>query len=360
MLRTATQEPFFDLLNELQVDFTFNKGEQEAELFGHKIFFRTGEHPDRLRGPNLMWAWLDEPAMQRQLVWKVIEGRLRRRGKPHTVGGSISVSGSPSAWITGTPAGFNWVHDLWVQSDDPRYRMYTASTAENIYLPPEYVADLEASYSGEFAAQELHGEFVAFEGLVYAEFRQAIHLIEDDPNPRYHRVRAVDYGYTNPFVCLWGAVDEDGRLYVYDEHYQRRDLIENHAASIKGRGGSFDWTVADHDAQDNAQMLSCGIQTIPAKKEVSLGIQRVKSRLVVQRDGRPRLFIHPRCVNLLREIGMYRWKENGKDEPVKEHDHAMDALRYMVMQLEAGSGAAFTNKPGAKPRTAGLRGGGNW
>lgn len=332
MLRTATQEPFFDLLNDLNVKFSFNKAEQEMDLFGNKVFFRTGEHPDRLRGPNLMWGWLDEPAMQKELVWKVLEGRLRKRGKAVTVAGNIHVSGMPSAWITGTPAGFNWVYERWAENDDPRYKMFTASTTENVYLPPEYVADLEASYSGEFAQQELHGQFVAFEGLIYDEFRHAVHVFDYDPPDDWLRVRAIDFGYTNPLVVLWGALDEDGRLYVYDEHYKRRELMEYHAEHIKARG-EVEWTVADHDAQDNAELRRHGIVTAKAKKDVMAGIQKVKARFITQADGKPRLFIHERCTNLLKELGQYRWKED-KEEPVKENDHAMDALRYMVMQLD--------------------------
>lgn len=325
MLRDATQHTMFGILREAGVDFSFNKNEQEAVIAGHRVLFRTGDHPDRLRGPNLSWAWIDEAAMQKAAVWEITLGRLR--------------IGKPSAWVTGTPAGFNWVYDRWT-GEDPNYELINASTADNIYLPPEYIVDLQASYSGEFAAQELHGQFVAFEGLVYDEFRTGTHVASLSPPEDWRRVRAIDFGYTNPFVCLWGAVDEDGRLYIYDEYYKRRELMEYHAAQINARGEA-EWTVSDHDAQDVAELRKHNIATIKAKKDVMAGIQKVKARLMVQADGRPRLFIHERCVNLLREIGQYRWKDD-KEEPVKENDHAMDALRYMVMQLDPTTTARVT------------------
>lgn len=319
MLRDATQHTLFTLLRAAGIEYTFNKVENEARLFDHRILFRTGDNPDRLRGPNLTWAWVDEAAMQKPAVWDITLGRLR--------------VGKPSAWITGTPAGFNWVHERWT-AGDPQYELINASTADNVHLPSEYLRDLEASYSGEFAQQELHGQFVAFEGLVYSEFRRGVHTFNHEPPKDWIRVAAIDFGFTNPFVVLWGAVDEDGRLWVWDEHYKRQELMEYHAAQILSRG-PVDWYVADHDAQDNAELRRWDISTIRAKKEVVAGIQKVKARLIVQQDERPRLMIHERCVNLLKEIGMYRWKEGGpKEEPVKENDHAMDALRYMVMQLD--------------------------
>lgn len=320
MLRDATQHTFFEILDESGIPYEFNKGDQEAILFGNRVLFRSADHPERLRGTNLTWCWLDEGAMMRAATFDIVLGRLR--------------VGDRTAFTTTTPAGFNWVYDLSLRGSD-EYEFIRARTQDNRYLPQDYIDDLEAAYTGEFAAQELEGRFVAFEGLIYSEFREQVHIRESDPSG--YRVSAIDFGYTNPFVVLWGSVDEDGRLHIYDEHYLRRELIEHHAEQIKARG-DCQWYVADHDAQDVAELRKLDIMTTPARKSVLSGIQKVMSRLIVQPDGRPRLTVHPRCVNLLKEIGTYRWKERStKEEPVKENDHAMDALRYMVMQLDGGT-----------------------
>lgn len=320
MLRDATMHTFFEILDEAGIQYEFNKTDGEAQLFGHRVLFRSADQPNRLRGTNLMWAWLDEGALMRSAVWNIILGRLR--------------VGKASAWVTTTPAGFNWVHER-VNCGAPGYELIRARTADNAYLPSDYVEDLQATYSGEFAAQELDGEFVVFEGLVYNEFRHGTHVDDFEIPEDWDRVRGIDFGFTNPFVCLWGAIDPDGRLYIYDEHYQRKELIEHHAEHINARGNEYIWTVADHDAQDNAELRKYDIITIKAKKDVVSGIQKVKSRMIVQADGKPRLYVHPRCVNLLREMSMYRWRDDSaKEEPVKDNDHAMDTLRYMVTQMD--------------------------
>ena len=51
--------------------------------------------------------------------------------------------------------------------------------------------------------------------------------------------------------------------------------------------------------------------------------------LKVHGDGKPRLTIDPSCVETINEFESYVWRPE-KDEPVKENDHAMDALRYAV------------------------------
>jgi len=329
MLRDVTQRTFFEILRESGVAYNFNKTEGVCKTSNCTILFRSAEHPDRLRGPNLSWVYLDEAAQMRPLVWDVVIGRLR--------------IGEPKAWITTTPAGFNWVYDYFVERSDPNYLMIQAKTKENVHLPGDYVEDLGNAYTGEFSKQELDGEFVRFEGLVYSEFYRQTHIIKPFEIPdSWQRYRAVDYGYTNPFVCLWGVVDEDGRLYIYREHYQSQRLIKEHANEITKHDDKIQWTVADHDAQDNAEMRSCGINTVNAKKDVITGIQKVKSRLEVKGDGKPRLYVFNNCRNLIKEFESYQWQESKdnrgeKEEPMKVNDHAMDALRYLVMQIDRGA-----------------------
>jgi phage terminase large subunit len=170
----------------------------------------------------------------------------------------------------------------------------------------------------------------------------------------------VDFGYTNPFVCQWWAIDSDGRAYLYREIYRTRRLVSDHAKQMLtlSQGERIECTLADHDAEDRATLSSCGIDTLAAVKSVAIGIQAVQARLRVAGDGKPRLFIlrdslierddllverkHPLCTE--QEIGSYVWakQQDGrplKEEPVKQWDHGMDAIRYLVAHLD-GIGAA--------------------
>ena len=49
------------------------------------------------------------------------------------------------------------------------------------------------------------------------------------------------------------------------------------------------------------------------------------------------IFFDKSCVNTIKEFGSYIWDakaaEHGEDKPVKEKDHAMDAIRYFVMTI---------------------------
>ena len=67
-----------------------------------------------------------------------------------------------------------------------------------------------------------------------------------------------------------------------------------------------------------------------AENDVALGISRVQKALVFDI-----LSISPDQDNLIRELGLYEYDkksiEKGKEVPIKENDHACDALRYAVM-----------------------------
>lgn len=224
-----------------------------------------------------------------------------------------------------------------------------------------YMAKLEA-LTGVRKARLRHGRWAMAEGAVY-EFDRTVHLVDHfEIPPEWRRFRAIDFGFTNPFVCQWWATDPDGRLYLYREIYMTRRTVRRHAAQIRdlSEGEEYEFTVTDHDAEDRATLEEEGIYTTPANKEVSPGIQAVQERLKGAGDGRPRLFMlrdslveadeelietkKPFCTE--QEFDSYVWAKGqdgkpAKEAPVKLYDHGMDAMRYMVMARPDEMGPGF-------------------
>jgi len=81
-----------------------------------------------------------------------------------------------------------------------------------------------------------------------------------------------------------------------------------------------------------ADMKNAGLPAMGHKGRVLDGIQAVQNYLAIAGDGRPRLTVDPACVETINEFESYVWRPE-KDEPMKENDHAMDALRYYVDNL---------------------------
>ena len=201
------------------------------------------------------------------------------------------------------------------------------------------------------------GQWVQADGTVYDfDRRQEGHLVDRFEVPReWTRIRVIDFGYTNPFVCQWWAIDGDGRMFLYREIYFTQRTVKVHAALINqlSEGEDYEATIADHDAEDRATLLENGIITIAAHKEIPPGIQAVQERLKRAGDGRPRLFLMRDCLVerderleeakkpccTLEEFDGYVWPKGTdgkavKEVPVKLNDHGMDAMRYAVAYVD--------------------------
>lgn len=186
------------------------------------------------------------------------------------------------------------------------------------------------------------GKFGSYEGLVF-QLDEQIHIVDDFQIPAdWKRIRAIDFGYTHPFVCLWIAYDHTNDCaYVYREYSVVQQTVKYHAGQILrlSEGENIAVTVADHDAEDRATLLENGIRTKPANKSVLTGIDNLIDLFDYTNNKKTRIKIFRSCTELINCIYSYRWKnENGsvtaKDrEVIKEDDDEADALRYGIMEI---------------------------
>lgn len=229
-----------------------------------------------------------------------------------------------------------------------------------------YIAKLDA-LSGVRYMRLRKGIWCAAEGLVYEGYDPAVHIHKriGIPPISWTRYIAVDFGYTNPMVVQFWAEDEDGRLYLYRELYHTKTTVDEMVPKIKAamnlkKEPRPRMIICDHDAEGRAVLeRELGMSTKAAKKTVEDGIQAVQKRLRINdADGRPRIYLcldalverdkeladkkKPTCT--IEEIVGYVWDRGTavaqaagkppKEAPVKEDDHGMDAMRYMVAERD--------------------------
>lgn len=176
------------------------------------------------------------------------------------------------------------------------------------------------------------GQWATAEGAVYDTFSHADHVKERDNSEFQRWYLAMDEGYTNPAVILLVGEDSDNRLHVAREYYEKgklqKDVVLKASDWYLERGVQL--VAVDAAAAGLiADLRDTGLPAEPYKGRVLDGITLIQEYLKIQDDGRARLTIDPACVNTINEFESYIWK-SGKDEPVKENDHALDALRYLV------------------------------
>jgi len=202
-MRDSTMREFFKLLPKDLIE-NFNKSEYELKLVnGTEVLFRSLENYEAVRGVEVAFIWIDEANLVSLKAWRVCLGRLRQPGYPHR------------SCITTTPRGkkHNWVYDEYHVKPDsnPKLsrRIYHARTRDNIKnIGTEYVEDLESTYTGEFALQELEGQFVdIIEGRVFSQFSYDYHVD--------YFGEEIFYNDNEPLYGFWDyGVGDEGVLWI--------------------------------------------------------------------------------------------------------------------------------------------------
>lgn len=322
------------LINQLPLD-DIKRNETELIMTlpnSSLIELKGADQPDSLRGAGIEGVILDEYAFMKPDVWEEIIRPMLLDSK----GWAIFIS---------TPNGFNHFYDIAEEAKlKPNWSYYHATTYDNPYIDEEELDGERAHTDPDTFAQEYLGEFKKVKGLVYPSFDRDIHVVSNDLVPTEGtRYAGIDFGYTNPTAALLAIVDYDNNWYIYDEVYERGLTTQQATDTIKRhmKDDYFTGIVGDSAAaQEIANYATYGINVIPVNKtsdSIRTGIRLIQDRLAIQGNGKPKLFVASNCKSLISEFETYRYPEEKEDknvpeEPIKENDHAMDALRYMFIQ----------------------------
>jgi phage terminase large subunit len=352
-LRDTTLKTFLEICpKELILEYRVADAIVRIRSTGGKvsnIFFRHLEEPDKLRSLNLNGFYIDESSQVSEYAFLLLQGRLRGKAVRKGV-------------LTTNSDGRSWSWRYFVQksqfSTEEAKSLYydiKAPSTENRHLPSDYVSTILATWTEDRIRREIYADEDAFEGAVYSEFRRDTHVIKPFKIPEeWTKFIGADHGYTNPSCWLWAAADYDGNIYVYREFYKSELTIKEICQEVnklnaddkidyvaidpsiratRAQTGASDWDTYQENL-DKKFILT------PARNEVMTGIDRVKMHLKVNdKTKKPKLFVFDSVIETLNEIGEYRWDrkegqtddKNAKEAPRKYKDHAMDALRYLVM-----------------------------
>lgn len=341
--RQAKNIYWLDVLpNTIPKELIAKKNESELIIHlinGSLIELKGADNPDSLRGAGIKGLILDEYAFMSPSVWETI---LRP---------TLVDSGGWAIFIS-TPNGFNHFYDLaeYAQGHDSYFYSH-ATSYDNPHIPNQEIDDLRDDYiakgkENEFY-QEYMGEFRKMSGLVYKTFDRKIHVVDpkDVPETGTHLL-SVDFGYTNPMAAVFVLVDRDDNWWVYDELYDTGLVTEQAVNIIQTKMGQhrFSTMVGDSAAaQEIANFNNAGLPIKPCEKtkdSIMSGIRTISDRLKVQEGtGKPKLFISSVCTNLIFEFEAYHYPEekegrNASEMPLKENDHALDALRYLAISVK--------------------------
>ena len=258
-----------------------------------------------------------------------------------------SVSGS-RLWFNCNPAGpTHWFYKTWVQEAEKRNCLRLHFTMEdNPSLSPGIRARYERLYTGVFYRRYILGQWAQAEGRVYDFFEPD--MVKPVPRVPFEKwYISCDYGTVNPTsMGLWGL--HRGIWYRVKEFYfssrdaQRQMTDEEYAAALDNlaEGRTITAVIVDPSAASFIEVLRRRRRHVmKATNDVLTGIRLTSDAL---KEGR--IVICEGCSDCIREMDEYVWdlRSGAKDRVKKEHDHAMDDMRYFVATVLAKRDTGFT------------------
>lgn len=191
---------------------------------------------------------------------------------------------------------------------------------------------------------------------VFSEYDEKVHLFDHEIDmPGVTWVGGMDFGFRAPTVYLWALLDLRGDLWIMDERVETGRLLSEHAKAIvegTGKRVGHKWPLPtwigadpagnnrnDQSGLGNTQILGIsGVEMKTKRLLLQQGLELVRARLLpAGENAKPRLYVHARCTVLRECLEKYHYAADKpySMEPVKDgYDHAVDALRYLVQNLD--------------------------
>ena len=313
------------------------------------VFYLFGGRDERsqdlIQGITLRGILLDEVALMPRSFVEQAMSRCSEEGSKF--------------WFNCNPEGpQHWFYlEHILKAEEMKYLRLHFDIEDNLSLSQEIINRYKSMFTGIFYKRFILGQWVAADGIIYDCFLKErncynnqnrnevlpIEIIEKDIFQGIPWI-ASDYGVYNPMVFLKcykyrKANDDVPYFYIDDEYYydSRKMMVQKtdseYIEDLISFVGNNRIRSLIIDPSASSLIIAAnrnGILTQKANNDVEEGIRMVyaliaSGHLMINEDN---------CPNLVNELGLYVWNEkrgeNGKEEPVKQFDHALDALRYFV------------------------------
>ena len=288
---------------------------------------------DLVQGITLAGVFFDEVALMPESFVNQATGRC-------------SVDGS-KYWFNCNPDGpYHWFKQNWIDKRKEKHLLYLHFTMDdNLSLSEKVKARYRSMYTGVFYRRYILGLWAMAEGIIYDMFSEERHVADPETFSDLlldgNRYVSCDYGTQNATVFLLWNQGTDGIWYCTREYYysgreegqQKTDA--EYADDLESwlSGTDINAVIVDPAAASFiAELTKRGYRVIKAKNDVADGIRLVATKLNLLK-----IVFSNICQDTIKEFASYIWDakaaEHGEDKPVKQYDHAMDAVRYFVYTI---------------------------
>lgn len=316
------------------IKYEWNEGKNSIIANGRKIIYNSMDEGsiNAILGSEIGWFWIDEADYAPLYSLELVNSRLRCPRATRLLGR-----------YTSSPNGYKNMYDMFVASEqDGTRRMVSATTYDNPHLPPSYIDDLKKQYTPLQFRQQVMAEFVNLQGgQVYDCFSEDKHKIEFDHKQVFSKTYlGLDFNVAQ--MCAVAVKFENNTFYVYDEYYLLNSNTIKMTQEVARREPNYrkDLLVVPDSTFEARSVTSAttskeilrraGFQVMSTRNPYHGERQQAINNLFWN-EGKdvPRILIHPRCSNLIKELNTLT-----PDDKEGEVSHLAVALGYVVWKLD--------------------------
>ncbi len=347
-LKDSTFSQLIWAIEKLGVSEYFEINKSPLELTykhtGQKIFFRGLDDPLKITSiiaPKgyLCWIWIEEAyEIEKEEDFDTLVECIR---------GDVGEKLFKQITVTFNP----WNEHHWLKKrffDDYSNEVFATTTN---YLCNEWLdkSDLTMFENMRYRNPERYnvaglGNWGIASGLVYSNFKNENIVAIDGSKKFLSTFIGVDYGNKNATTFILCGIGIDKNFYVLDEYYHsgKEDTVKSPITYgkdfirwYKSLNNNFKTNLIgiyiDPSALSfNQTLKELGVSNIKsAKNDVNNGISYMQSLIECNV-----FYVNDKCKNVIKELYSYVWdtkiSSDGKYKPIKEYDHTLDAIRYVI------------------------------
>jgi len=298
---------------------------------GSRIELKGGESADNLRGASLSNVVLDEAAYIPPDAWEMVirPALADQRG---------------SAFFISTPAGYNHFHEMWEQAADLEdWQTFSYSTIEGGNVPPEEVELARRTLDERSFRQEFLASFETFSGRVFPEFDDN-NVAQDVADTGGPVLVGLDFNVGIMAGVICSKVQD--QLHIWDEIAVKNSNTDEVAQMLRERFGNREIVCYPDPTGKARKTAAAGVTDHGILRKYGIKVVApnspwaVKDRLnatnwlIKNAEGERRMYVHPRCKNVIKGLRSVTFKE-GADDFIVDKDpgleHWCDGLGYLIL-----------------------------
>ena len=323
-IRNSVFKLLIDIIHDYNLSsfFVVNKTEMSINCGTGASFITSGlDDVEKLKSiANINRIWIEEASEITETDFNQLDLRLRGQSK---IGYQLTLTFNPISEL-------HWLKRSFFDLGRPDSFVLKTTYKDNDFLDEQYINTLHELEKQDYNYYRVYaiGEWGSIGSVIFSNWeKKDLTSVKDGFDNIFH---GLDFGFSSdPTAYIKCHYDKKRKtIYILDEFYRESEFIDDIANVLYGKLDGDVITCDSSEPRSIADLKRHRIRAQGAKKgpgSVEHGIKFIQSN---------KLIIDEKCVNTIKEVSSYRWREdkdgNALPKPVDKDNHLIDSLRYAL------------------------------